>query len=82
MNQERERRCEEASATEMTKAVATLGMAYHFTRGTTKQAWATEIERLATEAKRVRDAMYAEQGPLQYADQPFAARSDSTREGK
>ena len=63
---DRERRCEETAGHETTRAVAALGIAHHYISGTTKQPWLAEIERLAVEAKRIRDAMYAEQGAMQY----------------
>lgn len=61
-----ERRCEETAGHEMTRAVAALRIVHHYIGGTTKQPWLAEIERLAVEAKCVRDAMYAEQGAMQY----------------
>lgn len=71
-NAERERpsqrRCEEVAASQMTGAIRALGQAVALVRVTDKQAWLAEIEEIATSAKRVRDAMYAEQGPIQCID--------------
>lgn len=64
--EERQRRCEEQTTFEMTRAVAALSRARHFTGGTDKEAWAAGIERLAIEAKRVRDDLSRDQGPIQY----------------
>jgi hypothetical protein len=60
-----QRHCEEVAGGEMTAAVRALGGAAALMRATDKQAWLAEIEKLGVEAKRIRDAMYAEQGPLQ-----------------
>ena len=59
------RRCEEAAGNQMTLAVRALGYAAALMRATDRQAWLAEIERLAAEAKRIRNAMYAEQGAIQ-----------------
>jgi hypothetical protein len=58
------RRCEEVAASQMTGAVRSLGYAAALVRATGKQAWLAEIDEIAANAKRVRDAMYAEQGPI------------------
>lgn len=60
-----QRYCEEVAGRRMTEAVRVLGNAAALMKATDKQAWLAEIERLAAEAKRVRNAMYAEQGALQ-----------------
>jgi len=60
-----QRHCEEVAAGEMTAAVRALRSAALLMKATDKQAWLAEIERLGAEAKRIRDAMYAEQGAIQ-----------------
>jgi hypothetical protein len=59
------RRCEEVAASQMTGAVRSLDYAVALVRATGRQAWLAEIEEIAANAKRVRDAMYAEQGPIE-----------------
>ena len=60
-----QRHCEEVAGREMTGAVRALGSAAVLMRATDKQAWAAGIEKLAAEAKRILDAMYAEQEAMQ-----------------
>jgi hypothetical protein len=60
-----QRHCEEVAGHQMTEAVRALGNAYALIRSTDRQPWLDEIDRLAAGAKRIRNAMYAEQGALQ-----------------
>ncbi len=46
---------------EMTRAVAALGKALRHTKATDKQAYLAEIARLASTAKKVRNALYRDQ---------------------
>jgi len=59
------RRCEEVAAKEMTVAVRALNNSRMLVESTDRQAWMGEIDKLFIEAKRIRDAMYREQGPLE-----------------
>jgi hypothetical protein len=59
------RRCEEVAAKEMTVAVYALNNSLALVKSTDRQAWMSEIDKLSMEAKRIRDAMYKEQGPLE-----------------
>lgn len=58
------RRCEEVASSQMTAAVRALNNAVVLMKATDRQAWLAEIERVADDVKTIRDAMYAEQGPL------------------
>jgi hypothetical protein len=84
-NAERERpshrRCEEVAASQMTRAVRALGQAAALIRVTDKQAWLKEIEETAASAKRARDAMYAEQGPMETLGEGFSESAEHRRHG-
>lgn len=60
-----QRHCQEVAGREMTAAVCALSRATFATKATDRRAWLAEIEHLAFEAKRIRDAIYKEQGALQ-----------------
>lgn len=61
---DRESLLEKTAAQQLTVCVRHLGFAEGLVKRTGRRAWLSEIERLAVEVKKVRDAMYAEQGPL------------------